>query len=135
MTAKPIVYNWQDPLLFDEQLSSEERLIRDNTAQFAQSALMPRVLKAYRAEHFDPAILREMGDAGLLGATLQGYDCAGVNYVSYGLIAREIERVDSGYRSAMSVQSSLVMFPCRWDRSHDWLRLNQNNLSIRRFVT
>lgn len=111
MADKTIPYNWQDPLLLDEQLSSEERLIRDNTAQFAQSALMPRVLKAYREEHFDSAILREMGDAGLLGATLHGYDCAGVNYVSYGLIAREIERVDSGYRSAMSVQSSLVMFP------------------------
>ena len=111
MAATSIAYNWQDPLLFDEQLSSEERLIRDNTAEFAQSSLMPRVLKAYREEYFDPAILREMGDAGLLGATLQGYDCAGVNYVSYGLIAREIERVDSGYRSAMSVQSSLVMFP------------------------
>jgi glutaryl-CoA dehydrogenase len=111
MTPQPIAYNWQDPLLFDEQLSSEERLIRDNTAQFAQSALMPRILKAYREEQFDPAILREMGDAGLLGATLHGYECAGVNYVSYGLIAREIERVDSGYRSAMSVQSSLVMFP------------------------
>lgn len=111
MAQKNIPYNWQDPLLFDEQLSSEERLIRDMTAQFATDALMPRILKAYRNEHFDPAILREMGDAGLLGATLQGYGCAGVNYVSYGLIAREIERVDSGYRSAMSVQSSLVMFP------------------------
>lgn len=111
MTEKSIVYNWQDPLLLDEQLSSEERLIRDNTAQFAQSALMPKILKAYRTEQFDPAVLREMGDAGLLGATLQGYDCAGVNYVSYGLIAREIERVDSGYRSTLSVQSSLVMFP------------------------
>lgn len=111
MAQKNIPYNWQDPLLFDEQLSSEERLIRDMTAQFATDALMPRILKAYRNEHFDPAILREMGGAGLLGATLQGYGCAGVNYVSYGLIAREIERVDSGYRSAMSVQSSLVMFP------------------------
>ncbi|MBY0378570.1 MAG: acyl-CoA dehydrogenase [Gammaproteobacteria bacterium] len=111
MAQKNIPYNWQDPLLFEEQLSSEERLIRDMTAQFATDALMPRILKAYRNEHFDPAILREMGDAGLLGATLQGYGCAGVNYVSYGLIAREIERVDSGYRSAMSVQSSLVMFP------------------------
>lgn len=111
MAHKTIAYNWQDPLLFDEQLSHEERLIRDNTAQFAQEVLMPRIVKAYREEHFDPAILSEMGKAGLLGATLQGYDCAGVNYVSYGLIAREIERVDSGYRSALSVQSSLVMFP------------------------
>ncbi len=111
MANKPIAYHWQDPLLFDEQLNNEERLIRDNTAQFAQEVLMPRIVKAYREEHFDPAILSEMGKAGLLGATLQGYDCAGINYVSYGLIAREIERVDSGYRSALSVQSSLVMFP------------------------
>ncbi len=111
MTEKSLPYHWQDPLLFDEQLSDEERLIRDSSAQFAKEALMPRILRAYRDEHFDPAILREMGEAGLLGATLQGYNCAGVNYVSYGLIAREIERVDSGYRSAMSVQSSLVMFP------------------------
>ena len=106
-----IPYNWADPFLLREQLAEEERLIQDSTARFARERLMPRVIKAYRDEYFDPAIMREMGEAGLLGATLQGYGCAGVNYVSYGLMAREIERVDSGYRSAMSVQSSLVMYP------------------------
>ncbi len=111
MAKKSIPYHWEDPLLLNEQLTEEERLIRDSTAQFAAENLMPRVLKAYREEHFDPQIMREMGDAGLLGASLHGYGCAGVNAVSYGLIAREVERVDSGYRSAMSVQSSLVMFP------------------------
>ena len=112
MTAKPIVYNWQDPLLFDEQLSSEERLIRDNTAQFAQSALMPRVLKAYREEHFDPAILREMGDAGLLGATLQGYGCAGVNYVSKILKAIKLHAGrDSDKKLHVTLAQSAL--PCR----------------------
>ncbi len=109
MSSTRIPYNCFDPLLFREQLTEEERMIQDSAAAFAQQKLMPRVLKAYRNEYFDPMIIREMGEAGLLGVTIKGYGCAGVNYVSYGLLAREIERVDSGYRSAMSVQSSLVM--------------------------
>lgn len=104
-------FKWEDPLLLEEELDEDERLIRDSARAYAQSKLMPRVVKAYRDEHFDPAIMREMGSQGLLGATLQGYGCAGISAVAYGLIAREIERVDSGYRSAMSVQSSLVMYP------------------------
>jgi len=103
--------NWQDPLLLDEALSEEERLVRDTARAYARDKLMPRVLKATRTEHFDPEIMREMGAAGLLGPTIEGYGCAGVSSVAYGLIAREIEAVDSGYRSAMSVQSSLVMHP------------------------
>lgn len=103
--------NWQDILLLEEQLSEEERMIRDSAKDFAQSELQPGILMANRNEHFDINIMRKMGQAGLLGATINDYGCAGINYVSYGLIAREIERVDSGYRSAMSVQSSLVMHP------------------------
>jgi len=103
---------WDDPLLLDDQLSEEERMIRDSARDYAQSRLMPRVLTANREERFDREIMNEMGDLGLLGATLpEQYGCSNVNYVSYGLIAREVERVDSGYRSAMSVQSSLVMHP------------------------
>jgi glutaryl-CoA dehydrogenase len=104
-------FSWDDPFLLEDQLSEEERRIRDQARAYAQDKLMPRVLEANRHEHFDRAIMNEMGELGLLGSTLHGYGCAGVNYVSYGLIAREIERVDSGYRSAMSVQSSLVMWP------------------------
>ena len=105
-------FRWDDPLLLDEQLSSEERMIRDSTHEFAQARLMTRVLQANRHEHFDREIMNEMGALGLLGSTLPAqYGGAGVNYVSYGLMAREVERVDSGYRSAMSVQSSLVMYP------------------------
>ena len=104
-------FDWEDPFLLDQQLSEEERLIRDSARQYAQEKLQPRVTEAYRNETTDPAIFREMGEMGLLGPTIQGYDCSGVNYVSYGLIAREVERVDSGYRSMMSVQSSLVMYP------------------------
>ncbi len=103
--------NWQDILLIEEQLSEEERMIRDSAKEFAQSELQPGILMANRNEYFDTGIMRKMGQAGLLGATIDGFNCAGVNYVSYGLIAREIERVDSGYRSAISVQSSLVMHP------------------------
>jgi len=103
--------NWDDILLLDEQLSDEERAIQHTARDYAQQKLLPRIVDANRHEYFDPAILAEMGQLGLLGATLHGYECAGVNYVSYGLIAREIERVDSGYRSALSVQSSLVMYP------------------------
>lgn len=108
----PNTFNWQDPLNLNAQLSDEERLIRDSAHQYCQQKLMPRILNGNRNEHFDRDILSEMGELGLLGCTLpQEYGCAGVNHVSYGLLAREVERVDSGYRSAMSVQSSLVMFP------------------------
>ncbi len=104
-------FQWDDPLLLETQLTEEERMIRDTARDFAQSKLMPRVLEANRHEKFNREIFNEMGELGLIGPTIHGYGCAGVGYVSYGLIAREIERVDSGYRSAMSVQSSLVMYP------------------------
>jgi glutaryl-CoA dehydrogenase len=110
MSAEPR-FAWDDPLRLDEQLSDDERRIRDLARDYAQEKLMPRILEANRHERFDREILLEMGELGFLGSTLTGYGCAGVNYVSYGLVAREIERVDSGYRSAMSVQSSLVMYP------------------------
>lgn len=103
--------HWQDLLLLNEQLSEEERMLRDSAHDFAQAYLQPGILMANREECFDSELMLKMGEAGLLGATIEGYGCAGINYVSYGLIAREIERVDSGYRSAMSVQSSLVMHP------------------------
>ena len=109
--SPPPAFDWRDPLGIEEELDEAERLIRDTAAGYAEERLMPRVLEAHRHERFDPEILREMGALGLLGATLEGYGCAGVNQVSYGLVAREIERVDSGYRSALSVQSSLVMYP------------------------
>jgi glutaryl-CoA dehydrogenase len=109
-TAPPH-FRWDDPLLLDEQLTDEERLIRDSTRAYCQEKLLPRIVDANRHERFDREILNEMGAMGLLGSTLEGYGCAGVNNVCYGLIAREVERVDSGYRSAMSVQSSLVMYP------------------------
>jgi len=109
--AKP-QFNWQDPLLLESLLSEEERLVRDSAHQYCQEKLMPRILLANRNENFDVEIMKEFGALGLLGATIEEkYGCAGINYVSYGLIAREVERVDSGYRSAMSVQSSLVMHP------------------------
>jgi len=105
-------FQWDDPFLLEEQLSEDERLIRDTARNYAQDKLMGRILEANRGEYFDPEIMREMGEIGLLGPTLpEEYGCAGVNHVAYGLAAREIERVDSGYRSAMSVQSSLVMHP------------------------
>jgi glutaryl-CoA dehydrogenase len=104
-------FDWQDPLLLDHELTEDERMIRDSARAYAQEKLMPRVQRAFRDEHFDREIMNEMGALGFLGSTIEGYGCAGVNYVSYGLIAREVERVDSGYRSAMSVQSSLVMHP------------------------
>jgi glutaryl-CoA dehydrogenase len=104
-------FQWEDPLLLEDQLSEEERMVRDSARAYAQDKLMPRVLEANRHEHFHREIMTEMGELGLLGPTIDGYGCAGVGYVSYGLIAREVERVDSGYRSAMSVQSSLVMHP------------------------
>jgi len=110
--SRGTAFDWADPLRLDVQLSDEERMIRDTAAAFAQDKLRPRVDRAYLDEHTDPAIFREMGEAGLLGVTLPAdYGCADAGYVAYGLVAREIERVDSGYRSMMSVQSSLVMFP------------------------
>ena len=102
---------WHDPFLLDEQLDESERMIQESVRRYAQESLMPRIVEANRHEKFDPMITQEMGELGLLGATIHGYGCAGLNYVSYGLIAREIERVDSGYRSFFSVQSSLVMYP------------------------
>ncbi|HEX2582406.1 MAG TPA: acyl-CoA dehydrogenase [Dongiaceae bacterium] len=105
------LFHWEDPLLLEDCLTEEERLVRDSAHTYAQDRLMPRITEAHRHEHFDRAIMTEMGELGLLGPTIEGYGCAGTNYVAYGLIAREIERVDSGYRSAMSVQSSLVMHP------------------------
>ena len=104
-------FNWKDAFCLEGQLSEEERQVRDTAHGYAQAKLAPRVRDAYRNESTDPAIFREMGELGLLGATIDGYGCPGVSYVSYGLIAREVERVDSGYRSMMSVQSSLVMYP------------------------
>ena len=112
MSDKEAQFDWQDPLLLDEQLSEEERLIRNTARDYAQEKLLSRVIEANRHETFDRAIMTELGALGMLGATLpERYGCAAVNYVSYGLMAREVERVDSGYRSAMSVQSSLVMHP------------------------
>ena len=104
-------FNWQDAFNLDDQLSSEERMVRDTAAAYAEEKLAPRVRDAFRNEHTDRDIFNEMGELGLLGSTIEGYGCSGVGYVSYGLIAREVERVDSGYRSMMSVQSSLVMYP------------------------
>jgi glutaryl-CoA dehydrogenase len=105
-------FDWEDPLDLDGELTEEERMVRDSARGYAQGKLFPRVLQAYRQEHFDRAIMTEMGALGLLGATVpEHYGGAGLGYVCYGLIAREVERVDSGYRSAMSVQSSLVMYP------------------------
>ena len=106
------VFQWDDPFNLESQLSEDERLIRDSARAYAQEKLAPRIVEAYERESVEPAIFREMGALGLLGLTLpEKYGCAGANYVSYGLVAREVERVDSGYRSMMSVQSSLVMYP------------------------
>lgn len=111
MSVNP-TFHWEDPLLLDLQLNEDERMVRDAAYAYAQEKLLPRVLEAFRNEQTDPAIFQEMGELGLLGATIpETYGGAGLNYVSYGLIAREVERVDSGYRSMMSVQSSLVMVP------------------------
>ena len=105
------VFNWEDALLLEEQLTEDERLVRDSARAYAQEKLLPRVVEANRHERFDRDVLSEMGELGFLGSTIEGYGCAGVNHVCYGLAAREIERVDSSYRSSMSVQSSLVMYP------------------------
>jgi glutaryl-CoA dehydrogenase len=123
-TPKP-EFKWEDPLLLDSQLSEEERLVRDTARGYAQDKLLPRVIEANRHEKFDREIMNELGELGLLGSTIDGYGCAGTNYVAYGLVAREVERVDSGYRSAMSVQSSLVMHPIHAygteDQRQKWL--------------
>ncbi len=112
MARKSAAFHWNDPLLLDQQLSDEERLVRDSAAAYCQGRLAPRVVEAFRTETTDIAIFREMGELGLLGLTLpEVYGGAALNYVCYGLEAREVERVDSGYRSMMSVQSSLVMLP------------------------
>jgi glutaryl-CoA dehydrogenase len=104
-------FDWADPFRLEEQLTDEERMVRDVAHQYCQDKLMPRVISAFRDERTDREIFNEMGELGLLGSTIEGYGCAGTNYTTYGLIAREVERVDSGYRSMMSVQSSLVMHP------------------------
>ena len=105
-------FDWADPFLLDEQLTDEERMIRDTARAYAQDRLAPRIVEAFQHEHTDPAIFREMGELGLLGPTVpEEYGGVGASYVAYGLVAREVERIDSGYRSMMSVQSSLVMYP------------------------
>jgi glutaryl-CoA dehydrogenase len=110
--SEKVRFEWADPFALDDQLSDEERLIRDTARDYAQDKLQPRVVRAYADEHTDVAIFREMGELGLLGPTIpESYGGVGASYVAYGLVAREIERVDSGYRSMMSVQSSLVMYP------------------------
>src|SRR3546814_5176258 len=106
--ARP-VFQWDDPLLLDDALTDDERMVRDSAREFAQDPLMSRVLEANRHETFDRAVFNEMGALGLLGPTIEGYGCAGVNYVGYGLIAREVERADYAYRSCMSVPSSLAL--------------------------
>ncbi len=112
MAAEKNAFTWDDPFLFEDQLSEDERMVRDGAAAFAADKLAPRIEQAYMEEKTDPAIFREMGEAGLLGVTVpEEYGGLGAGYVAYGLIAREVERVDSGYRSMMSVQSSLVMYP------------------------
>ena len=109
---KDAAFVWEDPLDLEGELTEDERMVRNTTRGFAQSYLMPRITEAYRDETYDPGMLPEMGKLGLLGPTIpEQYGGAGLGYVSYGLITRELERVDSGYRSSMSVQSSLVMYP------------------------
>ncbi len=110
-TKTVAAFDWTDPLVMDDMLTDEERLVRDSIRRFCQEELQPRVLEAFREEKVDRSLFPRMGELGLLGSTIDGYGCAGLNYVCYGLAAREVERVDSGYRSMMSVQSSLVMYP------------------------
>lgn len=110
-TSKRPSFDWEDPFLLRDQLTDEERMVTDSARQFFQKELMPGILEANRNENFDRNIMRQMGEMGLLGVTIEGYGCAGLSSVAYGLIAKEVEAVDSGYRSAMSVQSSLVMHP------------------------
>ena len=111
MADKYATFNWEDPLNLNDNLSEEEVMVMDSAKSYCADKLMPRILEANRNEICDREIFREMGALGLLGLTIDGYGCAGMNYVTYGLVAREVERVDSGYRSMMSVQSSLVMHP------------------------
>jgi len=111
MSKDPDGFDWSDALLLEDQLTQDERMVRDAARAYCRQKLLPRVIQANREERFDRTIMNEMGELGLLGSTIHGYGCAGVNHVCYGLIAREVERIDSGYRSAMSVQSSLVMYP------------------------
>ncbi len=106
-----MTFNWQDPLDLESELTEEERMVRDTARKVARDILFPGITEAHRHERFNPDIMRELGKHGLLGSTIEGYGCAGVSHVAYGLVAREIEWVDSGYRSALSVQSSLVMYP------------------------
>jgi len=129
-----VQFNWQDPFLMEEQLSEEERMVRDTARQYAQNKLLPRVKNAYRNEETDPEIFREMGELGLLGPMIEGYDCADMNYVCYGLIAKEIEGVDSGYRSMMSVQSSLVMHPINTFGSEEQKRRYLPKLASGEFI-
>ena len=110
-SQKKASFDWEDPFGLEEQFTEEERLVRDTARTYAQEKLMPRILEANRHERFDRSIFNEMGELGLLGSTIDGYGCAGVNAVCYGLTAHEVERVDSSYRSMLSVQSSLVMYP------------------------
>ncbi len=113
-----IPFQWDDPFLLEQQLTADERMVRDAARAYCEKKLQPRILQAFRDEYTDPQIFREMGSLGLLGPTIpEQYGGAGLNYVSYGLIAREIERIDSGFRSMMSVQSSLVMLPILVNRS------------------
>ena len=109
--AGKVQFQWDDPLLLEDQLSTDDKMVRDTARDFAQDRLLPGIIEANRHEVFDPQIMKDMGALGLLGSTLEGYGCAGVSEIAYGLIAREMERVDSGYRSCLSVQSSLVMYP------------------------
>ena len=106
-----MTFDWKDPLLLDGLLDEDELMVRDSAKRYCEEHLQPRILKAHREEHFDREIFNEMGQLGMLGSVIKGYGCAGLNYVCYGLIAREVERVDSSYRSALSVQTSLVMYP------------------------
>jgi glutaryl-CoA dehydrogenase len=125
-----MAFNPLDPFLLDEQLTDEERMVRDSTRSYAREKLMPRILEANRHEKFDPKIMREMGELGLFGATIKGYGCAGVSHVAYGLICKEVEWVDSGYRSALSVQSALVMHPI-----HQWGSEDQKNKYLPKLAT
>ncbi len=109
--AGKVQFQWDDPLLLEDLLSPDDKMVRDTARDFAQDRLLPGIIEANRHEVFDPQIMKDMGALGLLGSTLEGYGCAGVSEIAYGLIAREMERVDSGYRSCLSVQSSLVMYP------------------------
>ena len=115
MSIQPL--NWEDPFLLDSQLTDEERMIRDSAREYFRGTLFPGIIEANRNHHFDPNIMRQMGEQGLLGSTIKGYGCAGASHVAYGLIAREIEWVDSGYRSALSVQSQ----PCNAPYLRIWI--------------